>query len=164
MTSVSQHAVRDARDQVEAMLKRGTVATMKATAIMNEPAPGEPEQRRGDGSSVQRRVKGIEDMAESTSRRRFVGRTSQMLGALALTGGSRAWSQNAVDGVKTAAGPASDTKLIERGVGFLRPRQDGKGGWSTQREPGVTALVVTALALWTGCTRRPGRGQGPDVS
>jgi squalene-hopene/tetraprenyl-beta-curcumene cyclase len=36
-------------------------------------------------------------------------------------------------------------KLIERGVAFLRPRQDAKGGWSTQREPGITALVVTAL-------------------
>jgi squalene-hopene/tetraprenyl-beta-curcumene cyclase len=35
--------------------------------------------------------------------------------------------------------------MIERGVAFLRPRQDAKGGWSTQREPGITALVVTAL-------------------
>jgi squalene-hopene/tetraprenyl-beta-curcumene cyclase len=43
--------------------------------------------------------------------------------------------------------PTSDTaaKLIERGIAFLRPRQDAKGGWSTQREPGITALVVTAL-------------------
>ena len=39
-----------------------------------------------------------------------------------------------------AAGP-----LIDRGVKFLRSRQDAKGGWSTQREPGITALVVTAL-------------------
>jgi squalene-hopene/tetraprenyl-beta-curcumene cyclase len=35
--------------------------------------------------------------------------------------------------------------LIDRGVKFLRPRQDAKGGWSTQREPGITALVVTAV-------------------
>ena len=35
--------------------------------------------------------------------------------------------------------------MIERGIAFLRPRQDAKGGWSTQREPGITALVVTAL-------------------
>jgi squalene-hopene/tetraprenyl-beta-curcumene cyclase len=35
--------------------------------------------------------------------------------------------------------------MIERGVAFLRARQDAKGGWSTQREPGITALVVTAL-------------------
>ena len=34
---------------------------------------------------------------------------------------------------------------IDRAVKFLRPRQDAKGGWSTQREPGITALVVTAL-------------------
>jgi squalene-hopene/tetraprenyl-beta-curcumene cyclase len=47
-----------------------------------------------------------------------------------------------------SAGPSvSDTakKLTERGIAFLRPRQDTKGGWSTQREPGVTALAVTAL-------------------
>ena len=35
--------------------------------------------------------------------------------------------------------------MIDRAVKFLRPRQDAKGGWSTQREPGITALVVTAL-------------------
>ena len=34
---------------------------------------------------------------------------------------------------------------IDRAVKFLRSRQDAKGGWSTQREPGITALVVTAL-------------------
>jgi squalene-hopene/tetraprenyl-beta-curcumene cyclase len=39
----------------------------------------------------------------------------------------------------------SAARLIERGVAFLRPRQDAKGGWTTQREPGITALVVTAL-------------------
>src|SRR5262249_40997695 len=44
-----------------------------------------------------------------------------------------------------AADPASAAKLTERGIAFLRPRQDAKGGWSTQREPGITALVVTAL-------------------
>jgi squalene-hopene/tetraprenyl-beta-curcumene cyclase len=41
--------------------------------------------------------------------------------------------------------PAPVDKLLARGVTFLRPRQDAKGGWSTQREPGITALVVTAL-------------------
>jgi squalene-hopene/tetraprenyl-beta-curcumene cyclase len=39
----------------------------------------------------------------------------------------------------------SSTEMIERGVAFLRSRQDAKGGWSTQREPGITALVATAL-------------------
>jgi squalene-hopene/tetraprenyl-beta-curcumene cyclase len=44
-----------------------------------------------------------------------------------------------------AGDPTSAEKLIARGVTFLRPRQDAKGGWSIQREPGITALVVTAL-------------------
>jgi squalene-hopene/tetraprenyl-beta-curcumene cyclase len=39
----------------------------------------------------------------------------------------------------------SAARVTERGIAFLRPRQDAKGGWSTQREPGITALVVTAL-------------------
>ncbi len=36
-------------------------------------------------------------------------------------------------------------ELMARGIAFLRPRQDAKGGWSTEREPGITALVVTGL-------------------
>jgi squalene-hopene/tetraprenyl-beta-curcumene cyclase len=64
-----------------------------------------------------------------------------------------AWASGWPDGIVLAdgdarrapAGPASATLLIERGIGFLRPRQDAKGGWSTEREPGITALVVTAL-------------------
>ena len=44
-----------------------------------------------------------------------------------------------------SAGTASAEELLARGVAFLRPRQDARGGWSTQREPGITALVVTAL-------------------
>jgi squalene-hopene/tetraprenyl-beta-curcumene cyclase len=47
---------------------------------------------------------------------------------------------------KSAASIADTARtLTDRGVAFLRPRQDAKGGWSTQREPGITALVVTAL-------------------
>jgi squalene-hopene/tetraprenyl-beta-curcumene cyclase len=80
-----------------------------------------------------------------TTRRRFLGRGAQTLGLLALTGG-RPVRSLADDGQEKEAGdPASAAKLIDRGVTFLRPRQDAKGGWSTQREPGVTALVVTAL-------------------
>ena len=58
---------------------------------------------------------------------------------------TRRVAQTATDGAKAAAGSTSAAALIERGIAFLRPRQDAKGGWSTQREPGVTALVVTAL-------------------
>jgi squalene-hopene/tetraprenyl-beta-curcumene cyclase len=74
-----------------------------------------------------------------------VARTAQTLGVLAFMGRGRAWTQTSSDRVKTATGDSSATELIERGVAFLRSRQDAKGGWSTQREPGVTALVVTAL-------------------
>ncbi len=41
---------------------------------------------------------------------------------------------------------ASATELMARGVGFLRPRQGANGSWSGDRkEPGITALVVTAM-------------------
>ena len=36
--------------------------------------------------------------------------------------------------------------MINRAVKFLRPRRGARRGrWSTQREPGITALVVTAV-------------------
>jgi squalene-hopene/tetraprenyl-beta-curcumene cyclase len=81
----------------------------------------------------------------TTTRRRFLGRGAKGLGLLAFLGG-RTTRTLADDGrANGAADPASAATLIDRGVAFLRPRQDTKGGWSTQREPGVTALVVTAL-------------------
>ena len=82
-------------------------------------------------------------MFTTTSRRRFLGQGVQTLGLLAWMGRHRAMAQGRDETAKATA-PTS-AKLIERGVAFLRPRQDAKGGWSTQREPGVTALVVTAL-------------------
>ena len=84
-------------------------------------------------------------MAEKTSRRRFVVKSAGALGIFAAAGHNRLWAQTANDQPKTETGATSAATLIERGVAFLRPRQDAKGGWSTQREPGVTALVVTAL-------------------
>jgi squalene-hopene/tetraprenyl-beta-curcumene cyclase len=80
-----------------------------------------------------------------TTRRRFLGRGAQTLGLLALMGGRPVRTLADDNQAKEGADPASAAKLIDQGVTFLRPRQDGKGGWSTQREPGVTALVVTAL-------------------
>jgi len=85
-------------------------------------------------------------MAAHSSRRRFLGQSAKTLGLLACAGYQPARAQQA--GAKPKAGPSSSVSadtLTERGVAFLRPRQDAKGGWSTQREPGVTALVVTAL-------------------
>ena len=82
----------------------------------------------------------------TTTRRRFLGRGAQTVGLLAGLGGGlgRILAADAPPR-GTSADPASADTLLARGVTFLRPRQDAKGGWSTQREPGVTALVVTAL-------------------
>src|SRR5262245_36289219 len=77
---------------------------------------------------------------EIASRRRFLGQGLAGLGVLGYLSGNptalHARVQSGTSGVAT---------LIDRGVKFLRPRQDAKGGWSTQREPGITALVVTAV-------------------
>ncbi len=80
-------------------------------------------------------------MAQRISRRRFVGKSAQAITVLTCARQVQARAQTASDPTKSA----SATPLIERGIAFLRPRQDAKGGWSTEREPGVTALVVTAL-------------------
>ena len=54
------------------------------------------------------------------------------------------------------------TALEEKAVGFLRPRQAADGSWSGDRkEPGITALVVTALLrIEAGHPGRPGDRQG----
>jgi squalene-hopene/tetraprenyl-beta-curcumene cyclase len=81
-----------------------------------------------------------------SSRRQFLGRGAQTLGALAWTIGRPARTSGADDAAQAGAPPRrAASSLIDRGIVFLRPRQDVKGGWSTQREPGITALVVTAL-------------------
>ena len=41
--------------------------------------------------------------------------------------------------------PRVEEAMSEKAVAFLRGRQDAKGGWSTQREPGITALVLTSM-------------------
>jgi squalene-hopene/tetraprenyl-beta-curcumene cyclase len=81
----------------------------------------------------------------TTTRRRFLGRGAQALGLLAGLGGRPARLLAAGPSQGAPAEAATAEKLIARGVAFLRPRQDAKGGWSTQREPGITALVVTGL-------------------
>ena len=79
---------------------------------------------------------------DKTTRRRFLGRGARGLGVLAAISARPA-------ALLAADGPAKEAEgaepLIARGVAFLRPRQDEKGGWSTRREPGITALVVTGL-------------------
>ncbi len=74
-------------------------------------------------------------MAET--RRAFLDQAIASMGLLGL-GASRAWCGE--DGT-----PAPGT-LFSRAVKFLRPRQGDDGSWSKDRkEPGITALVATAL-------------------
>jgi squalene-hopene/tetraprenyl-beta-curcumene cyclase len=89
------------------------------------------------------RVKGRSDMSGTSSRREFLSRGGQALGLLAWAAQQPLPVLAGDDAATTTLDSAR--KLAERGIAFLRPRQDAKGGWSTQREPGITALVITAL-------------------
>jgi squalene-hopene/tetraprenyl-beta-curcumene cyclase len=81
-----------------------------------------------------------------TTRRDFLGQGLPALGLLAWLGNTQLMAGETVDQPAANSTVAeSARKLTERGVAFLRTRQDAKGGWSTQREPGITALTVTAL-------------------
>jgi squalene-hopene/tetraprenyl-beta-curcumene cyclase len=75
----------------------------------------------------------------TTSRRRFLGRSARALGVLTLAGSS-------LRSALAAEGEGSALEMADKAVAFLRSTQDAKGGWSTDRkEPGITALAVTAL-------------------
>jgi squalene-hopene/tetraprenyl-beta-curcumene cyclase len=63
-----------------------------------------------------------------------------MAGSLSGVG----WRPGLTWGQAAVSSPSADP-IIDRALAFLRPRQDAKGGWSTQREPGITALVATAI-------------------
>ena len=72
------------------------------------------------------------------TRRRFLGRGVPAMGLMYLAGSTG----------RAAAGPDSGA-LVGKAVNFLRPRQGRDGSWSGDREPGITALVLTAM-LRTG--------------
>ncbi|CAN5671945.1 terpene cyclase/mutase family protein [soil metagenome] len=73
------------------------------------------------------------------TRRRFVKRGLGTLGALVIAG-RVVRSQEADREIEERMNAVS-----ARAVNFLRPRQETKGGWSTEHSPGITALVVAAL-------------------
>ena len=76
-------------------------------------------------------------MTDSNSRRRFLG---WGLGALAVAGRLATHRGSAAEPLHPAG------ELTDKAVGFLKLRQEPNGGWSTVRkEPGITALAVTAL-------------------
>ena len=75
----------------------------------------------------------------SRSRRAFLGHGAGVLGLLAASGRVGFGAEDKADA------PSIDA-MVGKASAFLRPRQGEDGGWSTDRhEPGITALVVTAL-------------------
>jgi squalene-hopene/tetraprenyl-beta-curcumene cyclase len=83
-------------------------------------------------------------MSTIRTRRDFLGQSAQVAGLMTWVGWQPMTVLAAEDAPKSSSAESAETR-VQRGIAFLRPRQDAKGGWSTQREPGVTALVVTAL-------------------
>src|SRR4051812_6841524 len=81
-------------------------------------------------------------MPITTTRRRFLGRSVQALGVLA---GAGRLAVAAGAGAETPAPVPSVEAMTDKAVAFLRSRQGAEGGWSTEREPGITALVATAM-------------------
>lgn len=80
-------------------------------------------------------------MTDTTSRRRFLGRGVQTVGGLVVAGRVALAPRRA-----SAADAPSAAALTDKAVAFLKQRQEPNGGWSTVRkEPGITALAVTAL-------------------
>jgi squalene-hopene/tetraprenyl-beta-curcumene cyclase len=73
-------------------------------------------------------------MTMPNTRREFLLQGAAVVGGLTIAGRGSAF----------ADAPTSDD-LTAKAVAFLKPRQDDKGGWSTQRGPGITGLVATAL-------------------
>ena len=110
----------------------------------NSPPPGQAlimNRRPLDSApETSTRTKGSRMIPEKPSRRRFMGQGLTGLASLGVLG----WHAGFHPAEAEPATPDVGT-MIDRAVKFLRPRQDAKGGWSTQREPGITALVVTAL-------------------
>ncbi len=68
------------------------------------------------------------------NRRQFL---AQSIGTLGLLGTASVWADDKA--------PSADD-LIVKAVQFLRPRQGEDGSWSSNlKEPGITALVITAM-------------------
>ena len=76
-------------------------------------------------------------MSHRMNRRRFLGVTGVSLGTLAIV----ARPSMALG----ADGPATADELSAKAASFLKSRQKADGSWSSEKGPGITGLVVTAL-------------------
>jgi squalene-hopene/tetraprenyl-beta-curcumene cyclase len=71
------------------------------------------------------------------SRRAFLAGSIQGLSMMAVA----SWPGQ----VSAASAPPDAGSMAAKGVAFLKARQGSDGSWSGDREPGITALVVTAM-------------------
>jgi squalene-hopene/tetraprenyl-beta-curcumene cyclase len=76
-------------------------------------------------------------MSHRMNRRRFLGVTGLTLGTLAIAARPSM--------ARTADGPATADELSAKAASFLKSRQKADGSWSSEKGPGITGLVVTAL-------------------
>jgi squalene-hopene/tetraprenyl-beta-curcumene cyclase len=76
-------------------------------------------------------------MSEPISRRRFL--IEQGTASCALLALTQGWAR------ADETSDASPDALLAKAAAFLKPRAEKNGGWSTQRGPGITGIVVTAL-------------------
>ena len=76
-------------------------------------------------------------MSQQKTRRRFLGQSGATLGVLAFAG-------RISDVLATDTPPIAD-ELTRKAVTFLKSRQKADGSWSSEKGPGITGLVVTAL-------------------
>jgi squalene-hopene/tetraprenyl-beta-curcumene cyclase len=74
---------------------------------------------------------------KAETRRTFLDRAIKTVGLLGLTGGAAGSREDE---------PSAAVGMVGKAVNFLRHRRADDGSWSGDRkEPGITALVVTAL-------------------
>ncbi len=76
-------------------------------------------------------------MSQPMTRRYFLGQSGAALGTLTISGG--------ISRVHAADPLPTSEDLTRKAVPFLKSRQKDDGSWSSEKGPGITGLVVTAL-------------------
>jgi squalene-hopene/tetraprenyl-beta-curcumene cyclase len=76
-------------------------------------------------------------MSQQITRRRFLGQSGATLGVLAIA--------RRDSNLLAADTPPTADELTRKAVSFLKSRQKVDGSWSSEKGPGITGLVVTAL-------------------
>ena len=76
-------------------------------------------------------------MSQRMNRRCFLGETGATLGLLAISARPTT--------ARLADAPATSDELTAKAASFLKSRQKADGSWSSEKGPGITGLVATAL-------------------